>query len=462
MLRVSGVAPAPSGHEWRFHCSVGVDCSDAEPRCIWLAVLRGISPRASPRRTLISSPRRRGSRRLIQRHRLCWAKGRRDGMVSSNENRRRPLSSGEVEGVSWQGPRTIFLQKNSQGFGFTLRHFIVYPPESSLHSLNDEENGNATGTGCPRSRLEPMDTIFVKSVKENGPAQQAGLCTGSLVYYPMQGSDENAYSQDAYLKGNEPYSGEAQNLPEPPPISYPPTKPSSVAPQPSHNHGLPDNWQCRSGPTTSPLDNHLSAASTPSSGWPGGPEDASGHFTPSGRHRGRSSSAVNVLDFHFSNHNAAIASATLPPPRKSSLPASARAHTDALCHQALSEWYYSQAEAAERMSPRHRSISQDRLAELGWGWRSALCLHLPQQHCQSNAGGKTSCTTTRQPQLPMIPIGLVAGAACQDQEAGHAPRACWQPTQNTSTTMDVLLKLWHKPLHWLHHAMNTLHKVPKQ
>lgn len=63
------------------------------------------------------------------------AKGRRDGMVSSVENRRRPLSSGEVEGMSWQGPRTIYLQKNSQGFGFTLRHFIVYPPESSLHSL---------------------------------------------------------------------------------------------------------------------------------------------------------------------------------------------------------------------------------------------------------------------------------------------------------------------------------------
>lgn len=63
------------------------------------------------------------------------AKGRRDGMVSSIENRRRPLSSGEVEGMSWQGPRTIYLQKNSQGFGFTLRHFIVYPPESSLHSL---------------------------------------------------------------------------------------------------------------------------------------------------------------------------------------------------------------------------------------------------------------------------------------------------------------------------------------
>ncbi|XP_040885120.1 rho GTPase-activating protein 23-like isoform X2 [Toxotes jaculatrix] len=329
------------------------------------------------------------------------AKGRRDGMVSSNENRRRPLSSGEVEGVSWRGPRTISLQKNSQGFGFTLRHFIVYPPESSLHSFKDEENGNATGTGCQRSRLEPMDTIFVKSVKENGPAQQAGLCTGdrlvkvngesvlgktySQVIALIQNSENilelsimpkdedvlqlvSAYSQDAYLKGNEPYSGEAQNLPEPPPLCYPPTKPASAAPQPSNNlQNLLDNWQCRPGPTSSPLDNHPPAASTPSSGWPKGPEDSSVHVSPSGRHHGRCSSAISALDFHFANHNAAIASATLPAPRKSSLPASARAHTDALCHQALSEWYYSQAEAAERMSPRHRSISQDRLVELGLG-----------------------------------------------------------------------------------------------
>lgn len=62
-------------------------------------------------------------------------KGTRDGMVSSGENRSRPLSSVGVEGVLWQGPRTLFLQKNSQGFGFTLRHFIVYPPKSSLINL---------------------------------------------------------------------------------------------------------------------------------------------------------------------------------------------------------------------------------------------------------------------------------------------------------------------------------------
>lgn len=177
-----------------------------------------------------------------------------------------------------------------------------------------------------------------------------------------------AYSHDAYLKGNEPYSGEAANLPEPPPLSYPSTKPSSTGQQPGHNpHSPLDNWQCRPGPTTSPLDNCPPASLTPSSGWPGGPENSVNHSAPSSRDRVRSSSAINALDFHFANHNAAISSATLPPPRKTSVAATNRNHDDALCHQALSDWYYSQAEAAEHMSPRHRSISQDHLAELGLG-----------------------------------------------------------------------------------------------
>ncbi len=37
--------------------------------------------------------------------------------------------------------------------------------------------------GLPQSRLEPMDTIFVKNVREKGPAHQAGLCTGKRVWY---------------------------------------------------------------------------------------------------------------------------------------------------------------------------------------------------------------------------------------------------------------------------------------
>ncbi|CAL9698253.1 unnamed protein product [Knipowitschia caucasica] len=97
-----------------------------------------------------------------------------------------------------------------------------------------------------------MDTIFVKQVKEGGPAHGAGLCTGdrivkvngesiigktySQVIALIQNSnvslelcvmpkDEDilqlAYSQDAYLKGNDAYSGNAQNIPAPPPICYP-------------------------------------------------------------------------------------------------------------------------------------------------------------------------------------------------------------------------------------------------
>ncbi|OPJ81720.1 rho GTPase-activating protein 21 [Patagioenas fasciata monilis] len=159
--------------------------------------------------------------------------------------------SEEEETFSWPGPKTVKLRRTSQGFGFTLRHFIVYPPESAVQfSFKDEENGNRQGK--QRNRLEPMDTIFVKQVKEGGPAFEAGLCTGdriikvngesvigktySQVIALIQNSDsilelsvmpkdedilQLAYSQDAYLKGNEAYSGNAHNIPEPPPICYP-------------------------------------------------------------------------------------------------------------------------------------------------------------------------------------------------------------------------------------------------
>uniref|UniRef100_A0AAX7VQS8 Rho GTPase activating protein 21a n=1 Tax=Astatotilapia calliptera TaxID=8154 RepID=A0AAX7VQS8_ASTCA len=143
------------------------------------------------------------------------------------------------EPFSWPGPKTLRLRRTSQGFGFTLRHFIVYPPESAVHNSLKRDGQR----GRQRNRLEPMDTIFVKQVKEGGPAHGAGLCTGdrivkvngesiigktySQVIALIQNSDIisynllQAYSQDAYLKGNEAYSGNAQNIPEPPPICYP-------------------------------------------------------------------------------------------------------------------------------------------------------------------------------------------------------------------------------------------------
>ncbi|XP_074049115.1 rho GTPase-activating protein 21 isoform X3 [Macrotis lagotis] len=176
------------------------------------------------------------------------------------------VSPCEDETFSWPGPKTVMLKRTSQGFGFTLRHFIVYPPESAIHfSCKDEENGNRGGK--QRNRLEPMDTIFVKQVKEGGPAFEAGLCTGDRIikvngesvigktYSQVIGSIQNsdttlelsvmpkdedilqvlqftkdvtalAYSQDAYLKGNEAYSGNAHNIPEPPPVCYPRLSPS--------------------------------------------------------------------------------------------------------------------------------------------------------------------------------------------------------------------------------------------
>ncbi|KAM4843940.1 rho GTPase-activating protein 23 isoform 2-T2 [Thomomys bottae] len=196
------------------------------------------------------------------------------GIPPRSEPRPHQLPLGPRDGfppghlLPWQGPRTLLLHKSLQdGFGFTLRHFIVYPPESAVHcSVKEEENGGrARGPGggpSPRHRLEPMDTIFVKNVKEGGPAHRAGLRTGdrlvkvngesvvgktySQVIALIQNSlaqpsscicsddtlelsimpkDEDilqlAYSQDAYLKGNEPYSGEAHSIPEPPPLCYP-------------------------------------------------------------------------------------------------------------------------------------------------------------------------------------------------------------------------------------------------
>lgn len=54
--------------------------------------------------------------------------GQRDG-TATNAN------APSVESFPWVGPKTVVLRKNSQGgYGFTLRHFIVYPPESAVHS----------------------------------------------------------------------------------------------------------------------------------------------------------------------------------------------------------------------------------------------------------------------------------------------------------------------------------------
>ncbi|XP_053115950.1 rho GTPase-activating protein 23 isoform X3 [Hemicordylus capensis] len=244
--------------------------------------------------------------------------GQRDG-TATNAN------APPVESFPWVGPKTVVLHKNSQGgYGFTLRHFIVYPPESAVHSnVKEEENGNRTGP--PRNRLEPMDTIFVKSVKEDGPAHLAGLRTGDRLvkvngesiigktYSQVIGLIQNcedalelsimpkdedilqlAYSQDAYLKGNEPYAGGAQSIPEPPPICYPRktypfqsrASPRDVSATEMYQGQQTDNRQpYRSGSSgpSSPL-NSTAAHRTPPSAWSESTQNfTSNHSSPSHR-----------------------------------------------------------------------------------------------------------------------------------------------------------------------------------
>ncbi|XP_060048299.1 rho GTPase-activating protein 21 isoform X2 [Erinaceus europaeus] len=206
---------------------------------------------------------------------VCEVSKNQDGKEQSET-----VSPSEDETFSWPGPKTVLLKRTSQGFGFTLRHFIVYPPESAIQ-FSFKVRGIVSILWKQRNRLEPMDTIFVKQVKEGGPAFEAGLCTGdriikvngesvigktySQVIALIQNSDTTlelsvmpkdedilqvlqftkdvtalAYSQDAYLKGNEAFSGNARNIPEPPPVCYPwlpaapaaPVPPAETSPDP--------------------------------------------------------------------------------------------------------------------------------------------------------------------------------------------------------------------------------------
>lgn len=215
-----------------------------------------------------------------------------------------------------------------------------------------------------------------------------------------------AYSQDAYLRGNEPYARETQNLPEPPPVCYS----SSKSPSTSQYHAIPDNMNsgnvAGSQPSPHCLTHHRICSSS-------------------------SAETTRLLDFHFANHNAAIASASLAHPRKASLP---QVRSE-LCHQALSERYYSQVDQSNLGNSIHyQSNSQERLCELGMapggshgGWthntsQDALLLHysaamgINHSPCTDSYGlGKTSQISSNS-----CSENLLAAYASYEQRFGHS------------------------------------------
>uniref|UniRef100_A0A8C4ZDD5 Rho GTPase-activating protein 21 n=1 Tax=Gadus morhua TaxID=8049 RepID=A0A8C4ZDD5_GADMO len=188
----------------------------------------------------------------------------------------------EEEAFSWPGPKTVRLRRTAMGFGFTLRHFIVYPPESTVHpAFLEEDHGRR---GRPRNKIEPMDTIFVKQVKEGGPGHGAGLCTGdrlvkvngasilgktysevialiqdsgSFLELCVMPKDEDilqlAYCQDAYQRSHNPYSGNACHIPEPPPLCYPRVDCKPPAMAQATDAPPPSGQACRGSVATSDL-----------------------------------------------------------------------------------------------------------------------------------------------------------------------------------------------------------------
>ncbi|XP_056007298.1 rho GTPase-activating protein 21-like isoform X7 [Ostrea edulis] len=87
----------------------------------------------------------------------------------------------------WPAPKTILIPKTDQGYGFTLRHFIFYPPNTSTQEEVTEKDQDDSANKSPSykrkrlSFLDPMDTIFVKNVRTYSPAYDAGLKTGDRV-----------------------------------------------------------------------------------------------------------------------------------------------------------------------------------------------------------------------------------------------------------------------------------------
>ncbi|NWH53172.1 RHG23 protein, partial [Fregata magnificens] len=150
-----------------------------------------------------------------------------------------------------------------------------------------------------------------------------------------------AYSQDAYLKGNEPYSGGAQSIPEPPPICYPrktyPFQARGTDPPPGQPPDARTHRPTAVGPSsplgTATLTSTRSKAGGSPAHRPDEPQPGAGSQRAPGRQE---------------------------------------------CQQALSRWFCSQEtrrsaseERRHAMPPRYRSVSQDRLggsaaAPRGW------------------------------------------------------------------------------------------------
>lgn len=97
----------------------------------------------------------------------------------------------------WQGPETYTLEREKDGYGFTLRYFIVHPPvasspspsPSSKNEKGFNRNSYWTDQGLTgdddafssQTQPPPLDTFFIKTVTPGSTADRAGLRSGDRI-----------------------------------------------------------------------------------------------------------------------------------------------------------------------------------------------------------------------------------------------------------------------------------------
>jgi len=115
--------------------------------------------------------------------------------IPSSPSKHPPLTPDKpllVSQTSWQGPETLTLiPTEHDGFGFSLRYFLVHPTGSSSPTKGFHRDSYWFDQGLPDNneddyypserQTQPVDIFYAKNIKEGGAAHKAGLRSGDRV-----------------------------------------------------------------------------------------------------------------------------------------------------------------------------------------------------------------------------------------------------------------------------------------
>ncbi|KAG0427823.1 hypothetical protein HPB47_025159, partial [Ixodes persulcatus] len=110
------------------------------------------------------------------------------GITNNHADHREPFTGGTAQ----QQERSPWRQDMARtedgrtgegpgGFGFTLRHFVVYPPDTVNAARLAGKHPTVVDPTWDQHKQEAMDTIFVREVRPGSAAARAGLVTGDRI-----------------------------------------------------------------------------------------------------------------------------------------------------------------------------------------------------------------------------------------------------------------------------------------